>query len=108
MGKMKGLVVFSDKRLEQYPDVPTVKEKGFDDLANIGKGLYGVGAPKGTPNEIVQILEKAFTKAYQNPECQEELRVKRKVELMFLNSSQFEEMLGKMYVTVSEALDLIK
>ena len=45
-GALRPLAVFGDTRLKAYPDVPTLKELGY----NVGSPtLYGVSAPKGTP-----------------------------------------------------------
>lgn len=103
-GEMHGLVVLAPKRLRDYPKVPTLIEKGINLTFN---GYYGVGAPKGTPPEIVKILEEKFTKAFNNPECQKEYTEKRKLELMYLNSVDFSKFLDEMYVKVKRALDII-
>jgi tripartite-type tricarboxylate transporter receptor subunit TctC len=52
-GKLRGLAVTSTMRSEVLPDLPTVKEfvPSYEASA-----WYGLGAPKGTPPEIVQTL----------------------------------------------------
>ena len=48
-GKMRMLAVASDKRLPQFPDVPTFRELGIDWV----DGAYrGIGVPKSTPPEL--------------------------------------------------------
>ena len=46
------------------PDVPAIAETvpGFESV-----GFYGISAPKGTPPEIVDILNKAVGEALQDP-----------------------------------------
>lgn len=59
-GTLRPLAVFGDTRLKAYPDVPTLKELGY----NVGSPvLYGISAPKGTPKEVVDALYAAAQKA---------------------------------------------
>ena len=97
--EMKGLVVLSDKRLPDYPDIPTMKELGYDITY---RGYYGIGAPAGLDPSVKDTLEKAFLAAVGNPECQEELKTKSKVEINVLNSKGFSEFLDNEYKTVSK------
>lgn len=64
-GELKLLASFTDERLEKFPDVPTLKEKGFDILFGSARALV---APKDTPDEIVQKLHDAFKEALESPE----------------------------------------
>jgi tripartite-type tricarboxylate transporter receptor subunit TctC len=47
------LACFSPKRTESHPDVPTLKELGYDVEFSIWVGLF---APKGTPDPVVARL----------------------------------------------------
>src|SRR3982751_1967392 len=49
-GKLRALACFSEKRAASLPDVPTLKELGYDVLYTLWVGLF---APKGTPDAIV-------------------------------------------------------
>ena len=60
--KLKPLVSYSTKRSRLYPDVPTTKEAGFDMTFVQWRG---VGVPKGTPEEVKNVLADAFRKASQ-------------------------------------------
>lgn len=51
--QLRALVVMSDERLPEFPDVPTAKESGVDWVA---VGWRGLALPKGTPPEIVSLL----------------------------------------------------
>lgn len=58
-GTLRPLAVFGDTRLKAFPEVPTLKELGF----NVGSPtLYGISAPKGTPKEVVDALYAAAKK----------------------------------------------
>ena len=52
-GKLRALACFSDKRAASLPDVPTMKEAGYDVLFSLWVGLF---APKGTPETVVKKL----------------------------------------------------
>jgi putative tricarboxylic transport membrane protein len=54
--KIRLLGVFNPQRLAGFPDVPTVKEAGFDVVVRKFRGLAG---PLGVPAEIIAIWEKA-------------------------------------------------
>lgn len=64
-GKLRVLGVFDQKRLEQLPDVPTVKESGWDLDAY---AWYCLVAPTGTPADIIDKLNKAINRILQDKE----------------------------------------
>ncbi len=58
-GTLRPMAVFGDSRLKAFPDVPTLKELGY----NVGSPtLYGISAPRGTPREVVDALYAAAKK----------------------------------------------
>ncbi|MDM0043000.1 tripartite tricarboxylate transporter substrate binding protein [Variovorax dokdonensis] len=63
-GKLRVLNTWGDKRLEKFPDAPTLKELGYDIVQN---SPFGIGAPKGTSPEVVKKLHDAFKKAMEEP-----------------------------------------
>jgi len=63
-GKVNFLAVYADKRLADYPDVPTVKEAGWDVTA---PSPIGIAGPAGLPDDVSEILHDAFKKAMQDP-----------------------------------------
>jgi tripartite-type tricarboxylate transporter receptor subunit TctC len=52
-GKLRALACFSPKRAAAAPDVPTLKELGYDVEFSIWVGLF---APKGTPDAVIARL----------------------------------------------------
>jgi len=59
-GELVPIAVMAAERLEALPNVPTLKELGMDAQMGAWRGL---AVPKGTPKEVVDVLEAAFTKA---------------------------------------------
>jgi tripartite-type tricarboxylate transporter receptor subunit TctC len=63
-GKLRALAVTTAMRSEALPDIPTVDDfvPGYE-----ATGWYGVGAPKRTPAEIVEKLNKEINAALADP-----------------------------------------
>lgn len=59
-GKLRPLASFSAKRAASAPDVPTLKELGYDVEFSLWVGLF---APKGTPEPVVNRLRAEAKKA---------------------------------------------
>jgi len=64
-GDLRPLAVTSDKRLAAYPDVPTLKELGYDVEYYIWCGLF---APQATPKEAIKVLRDAVRQVVATPE----------------------------------------
>jgi tripartite-type tricarboxylate transporter receptor subunit TctC len=58
-GKLRALACFSPKRAGSLPDVPTLKELGYDVEFSIWCGLF---APKGTPEPVITRLREETKK----------------------------------------------
>lgn len=76
-GKAKALAVASEKRLPNVPDVPTAGESGVPGY--IAENWWGLAAPKGTPQPVIDALHEAVKAALQDPAVEKKL-----VELGFL------------------------
>jgi tripartite-type tricarboxylate transporter receptor subunit TctC len=69
-GQLRALAVTTDKRSPALPDVPTVAETvpGYEASA-----WFGMGAPKGTPKEIIAILNKTINDGLADPKMKAKL-----------------------------------
>ena len=63
-GKVRVLNTWGEKRLDKFPDAPTLKELGLDIVQN---SPFGIGAPRDTPPEVTKKLHDAFKKAMEDP-----------------------------------------
>ena len=70
-GKLRLLAPATEKRLEDYPDVPTFAEKGYPEVKMTA--WYGVSAPKGLPKDIADKLQTSLAKTFQHPEVKKML-----------------------------------
>ncbi|MFH1079687.1 MAG: tripartite tricarboxylate transporter substrate binding protein [Pseudomonadota bacterium] len=64
-GKLRVLAAYMGSRSPALPDVPTLKELGYDFAINSGIGFCG---PTGIPKDRLKLLEAAFIKAADSPE----------------------------------------
>ncbi len=63
-GRLRALAVSTAKRAEALPDVPAIAETypGFEAVS-----LFGVGAPRGTPQEIIDTLNREINAGLADP-----------------------------------------
>jgi tripartite-type tricarboxylate transporter receptor subunit TctC len=69
-GKLRPLAVTTATRSPELPDTPTVGDtvKGYESSA-----FFGLGAPKGTPKEVVDLLNKEVNAALKDPEMRKKI-----------------------------------
>jgi tripartite-type tricarboxylate transporter receptor subunit TctC len=70
-GKIKAIAVMSKQRSKTLPDVPTMAEQGVANLESAA--WFGLLAPKGTPQPIIDRLHSEVVKAMNDPEVQKRL-----------------------------------
>ena len=64
-GKLRVLAGWGEKRLASLPDVPTLKELGYNVEYYLWAGLF---APKGVPAPVLKTIQEAVRKAAHDPE----------------------------------------
>jgi len=67
-GQMKILATWNAKRLAELPEVPTLKELGYNTMTQ--GSYYSIGGPKGMPGDVVDALYDAFRKGMQSASYQ--------------------------------------
>ena len=65
-GKLKGIAITGENRSQAAPDVPTFAESGMPGMQ--AASWYGLMAPAGTPQEVIDLLNEAVNEALQQPE----------------------------------------
>jgi tripartite-type tricarboxylate transporter receptor subunit TctC len=61
-GKLRVLNTWGEQRLAKFPEAPTLKELG---LGLVQNSPFGIGAPRGTPADVVKRLHDAFKTAME-------------------------------------------
>src|SRR3954466_595263 len=72
-GTVKPLAVFTEKRIADLPDVPTIAEAGYPGASYIS--WYGIYVPAATPDALAEKINQAVGKALLNPDVQRQLSV---------------------------------
>jgi tripartite-type tricarboxylate transporter receptor subunit TctC len=92
-GELKVLLFLADKRMKDFPDVPTAKELYGLNGAGINGGFSGIVAPKGLPGPVQKKLSEAFKKAMEDGEF---LKTIEKYELLvaYKSPAEFAEVLN--------------
>jgi len=70
-GMLRPIVIIGDKRSALLPGVPTAKELGMPELDVTGWQSFYV--PKGTPQHVIEVLNKAASEALDSPEVRQRL-----------------------------------
>jgi tripartite-type tricarboxylate transporter receptor subunit TctC len=63
-GRLRLLVTFAAERSRRWPNVPTLRESGFDIVA---MSPFGLAGPRGLQPQVVAVLHDAFKKALFDP-----------------------------------------
>jgi len=84
-GKMRALAVWGDKRLASLPDVPDMKELGYDATFYIWSGLF---APAAAPQSVIAMLRDAARRTTEDPEFKEAM-AKVETPIAYLDAPQF-------------------
>jgi len=64
-GKLRALAVGADERVPMFPNVPTLKELGYEKI--VPTFWWGVAVKAGTPAPVVDLLSKAIAAAIREP-----------------------------------------
>lgn len=100
---LRVLAVTTDKRLPQYPDVPTLQELGYPITAGTIRGFTFTA---GVPKEAVSTMEATLKKVHDSPEWKD--IVKRNIyQDIFMGSEQFSKFLRARMEEYREFYDAI-
>jgi tripartite-type tricarboxylate transporter receptor subunit TctC len=90
-GQLKFLALMSEKRNSEIPDVPTLKELGYDVEYAVNRGIM---VPKGTPKDVEHALTVACGKAAKDPEFAKAMKLQG-TEVHYLDADQYAAYLRK-------------
>jgi tripartite-type tricarboxylate transporter receptor subunit TctC len=98
------LAVTGERREPALPDVPTLREQGFN-VTPIDQLWYAMTTPK-VPNDRIQILSAAFEKAFQDKAMLAQME-KAGEAIRLLNPAQIQELVVKQAEAVEKFKDLM-
>jgi tripartite-type tricarboxylate transporter receptor subunit TctC len=99
------LAANSPTRHPAFPDVPTMAEAGYP-ISDPIFDWRGLGAPKGTPPEVLKVLREGFKKATEDPDYVA-LMDKLALPRTYLDHDKFEEFLSGMEKSLESTLGLV-
>lgn len=103
-GTVKCLGIMAEERLESLPDVPTLKEQGFDYVEG---AFRGIGCLKGTPDDAVQVLRAFFDDALTGEACKENFDNTGNT-LVYANGDDFQALLDDFATNIVDVIPLLK
>src|SRR5690625_7622378 len=82
-GDFTALAVTSEERIEQLPEVPTLREEGIDmDVT----AWFGLLAPEGTPDDRIEKISNSVQKAMQDDSFNEKIIAMVGIDVPDLNT----------------------
>jgi len=90
-GTLRALACWGERRLPALPEVPTLKELGYDAEFYIWAGLF---APKGTPPAVLRVLRDAVRQAAADPEFKGAM-AKLETPIQYLDAEDFQRFWDK-------------
>jgi len=86
-GKIVGLAIDGDTRSPLAPDIPTFRQVGYTD--HISATFFGIFAPKGTPQPIIDKLNKAIVAIESKPDFQQKFLINKGLTPSLESAAQF-------------------
>src|SRR5580693_3912359 len=86
-GKIIGLAIDGDERSPLDPSIPTFKEAGY--TQHISATFFGIMAPVGTPQPIIEKLNKAIVAVESKPDFQQKFLISRGLSPNLETAEQF-------------------
>jgi len=102
-GKLRPLASWGDKRLASLPDVPTLKELGYNAEFYIWAGLF---APAGTPAPVMQSLRNAARQAVEDPDFRNAM-AKIETPVYYLDAPEFQKFWDKDAKALADAVQRV-
>ena len=100
-GRLRLLAISSEKRVAALPNVPTLKESGINVVMT---QWYGLAAPAGTPQEVIDKINVAVKESMKDPELLKVYRANGAEEAT-LTGNQFRDFIIKDIANYKRAVD---
>ena len=100
-GKLRFLATLGRERNKAFPEVPTVKESGWD---TITESPFGIGGPKNMDPAVVRILQDAFRKTLDDAKVQETLD-KFYMPTIYMNTADYTAYAVRTFATEKNTIE---
>jgi tripartite-type tricarboxylate transporter receptor subunit TctC len=88
-GSLRPLLQTGPERHPALEDVPTAQEAGFEDFES--QAWWGVFAPAGVPDEIIEEMHAALTEVFQIEQVADQLSQAQTMQLVLSSPEEFRE-----------------
>jgi tripartite-type tricarboxylate transporter receptor subunit TctC len=102
-GKLKALLVLTDTRLADFPDVPTILEKGYDFCGITYSSIFG---PRDLPKPITQTLEGAFKRATEDSSFIETMK-RFQIGVFYMSGKEYSKFWRSKYDEMGKVLEAL-
>jgi tripartite-type tricarboxylate transporter receptor subunit TctC len=103
-GKLRLLATLGRERNKAFPDVPTVKESGWD---TVTESPFGIGGPKNMDPAIVKILHDAFKKTLEDQRVLDTLD-KFYQPVIYMNTADYTAYAERTFAAEKATIDRLK
>jgi tripartite-type tricarboxylate transporter receptor subunit TctC len=103
-GNLRALVIFTEERVPELPNVPTMRELGIDVVAGSSRGY---SAPKGIPDEARKQFIEAMGRVIANPDFQADA-AKRALNIDYKPGKDYVKFLEQQQVAFKEIWNEVK
>lgn len=103
-GKLRLLATLGRERNKAFPDVPTVKESGWD---TVTESPFGIGGPKNMDPALVKILHDAFKKTLEDPRVLDTLD-KFYQPVIYMNTADYTAYAARTFAAEKATIDRLK
>lgn len=93
-GNLKPVLVFSENSSEQYPELPTTADIGYEDITD--ESWRGLVAPEGTNEEVISSLTDFLEQAFNEEDFQQAMENQGMVT-RFRNGDELKELMNTQY-----------
>lgn len=103
-GTLNLLATLGSQRNKAFPDVPTVKESGWD---TVSESPFGIGGPKNMDPALVKVIHDAFKKTLEDPKVLEALdRFFQPV--IYMNTADYTAYAARTFAAEKATIDRLK
>lgn len=103
-GQLRALGLMDEERVSTLPEVPTLKEQGYDIISGTWRGI---GVPKGTPEAIKAKLAESIESGVKDPAFIDIMK-KSNTSIRYMNAADFTEFVKKDEQTIKKIVDALK